>query len=155
MVHDILVKKKAILDQFRKGLSTLGLLKEMENNPSLFEDCFIHKGVVTQEFVANCLHFADSEEPEGQRMFQMMQDFVRNSSAEDLQDFLKFVTGSHTASSATLPYHISVSCHDSDSIFASTCLLQLKLPTYFASYSEFEAALKAVIKGKSSLFTTG
>ena len=37
MFHGILVKRKSILDQFRKGLSTLGILAEMEHNPGLFE----------------------------------------------------------------------------------------------------------------------
>ena len=78
MVHDILVKRKSILDQFRKGLCTLGLLKEMEKNPHLFEECFIHKGKMTQESVANCLHFEDSEDADSERVFQMLQSFVRN-----------------------------------------------------------------------------
>ena len=38
MLHDILVKRKSILEQFRKGLSTLGFLAEMEHNPLLFEE---------------------------------------------------------------------------------------------------------------------
>ena len=33
MLHDILVKRKSILDQLRKGLSTLGVLAEIEYNP--------------------------------------------------------------------------------------------------------------------------
>ena len=104
MVHDILVKKKSILNQFRKDLCTLGLLNEMEKNPHLFEECFIHKGKMTQESVANCLHFEDSEDADTERVFQMLQSFVRNTSVQDLEDLLKFITGSHTSSSATLHY---------------------------------------------------
>lgn len=154
MVHDILVKRKSILDQFRKGLSTLGLLMEMEKNPQLFEECFIHKGKVTQESVANCLHFDDCEDVDSERVFQMLQSFVRNASVQDLEDLLKFITGSHTSTSATLPHSVSVSCHDSDSFFASCCLLQLKLPKYFTRYAEFEVALRVVLEGKGSSFTT-
>lgn len=154
MVHDILVKRKAILDQFRKGLSTLGLLKEMEKSPQLFEECFIQKGKVTVETVANCFHFDGSEDGDSERVFQMLQSFVRNASVQDLQNLLKFITGSHTSSSATLPHRVSVSCHESDSFFASCCLLQLKLPKYFTSYAEFELALRVVLEGKGSSFTT-
>lgn len=42
MLHDILVKRKSILDQLRKGLSTLGVLAEIEYNPSLFEQFFVN-----------------------------------------------------------------------------------------------------------------
>lgn len=152
--HDILVKRKSILDQFRKGVSTLGLLKEMEKKPQLFEESFIHKGKVTQESVANCLHFVNSEDADNESVFQMLQSFVRNASVQDLEDLHKFVTGSHTSSGAILPYHVSVSSHESDSFFASCCLLQLKLPKYFTSYSDSELALRVVLEGKGSSFTT-
>lgn len=89
MVHGILVKRKSFLDQFRKGLSTLGLLRELEKNPQLFEECFIHKGKVTQESVANCLRFDDCEDVDSERVFQMLQSFVRNASVQDLEDLLK------------------------------------------------------------------
>ena len=74
---------------------------------------------MTQESVANCLHFEDSEDADTERVFQVLQSFVRNASVQDLEDLLKFITGSHTSSSATLHYHVSVSCPDSDSFFAS------------------------------------
>ncbi|XP_015759324.1 PREDICTED: uncharacterized protein LOC107338599 [Acropora digitifera] len=46
MLHDILVKRKSILDQLRKSLSTLGVLAEIEYNPSLFEEFFLDQGGV-------------------------------------------------------------------------------------------------------------
>ena len=59
MLHDILVKRKCILDQLRKGLFTLGVLIEIEyNNPSLFEEFFVYQG--GNDFVLNCLQFQDS-----------------------------------------------------------------------------------------------
>ncbi|XP_067024756.1 G2/M phase-specific E3 ubiquitin-protein ligase-like [Acropora muricata] len=152
MVFDILVKRKSFLDQFRKGLSTLGLLREMEMNPQLFEECFIHKGKVKQESVANCLRF--DEDVDSERVLQLLQSFVRNASVQDLEDLLKFITGCHTSTSATLPHRVFVSCHDSHSFFASCCLLQFKLPKYFTSYAEFEVALRVAVEGKGSSFTT-
>jgi len=60
MPHDILVKMKSILDQLRKGLSPLGVLAEIEYNPSLFEEFFVQQGGLSNDFVSNCLHFQDS-----------------------------------------------------------------------------------------------
>lgn len=49
MLHNILVRKKSILDQFRGGLSILGLLDEIQRSPQLSEDCFVHKEEVNNE----------------------------------------------------------------------------------------------------------
>ena len=113
MIHDILVKRKSILDQFRKGLSTLGFLAEMEHNPSLFEEFFVHQGVLSNDFVISCLHFQESRDLEtiGDRVYQMLQTFLRNLSLDGLKNFLKFVTRTSEVSMSNLPHRISVSCH--------------------------------------------
>jgi len=76
MLHNILVRKKSILDQFRQGLSMLGLLDEIERSPQMFEDCFVHKDEVSKESVAGCLYFADSEDEHAERVFQMLHIFI-------------------------------------------------------------------------------
>ena len=80
------------MDQFRGGLSILGLLDEIESCPQLFEDCFVHKDEVSYESVASCLHFTANEDEGADRVFQMLQTFIRNSSPDDLDNFLRFVT---------------------------------------------------------------
>ena len=154
MLHDILVKRKSILDQFRKGLSTLGFLAEMEHNPSLFEEFFVHQGVIGNDFVISCLHFQESRDLEtsGDRVYQMLQIFLRNLSLDGLKNFLKFVTGTSEDSMSYLPHRISVSYHGGDSIFASISLLELKLPNHFQNYTSFDLAMTTVIEGSS--FTT-
>ena len=100
MFHDILVKRKSILDQFRKGLSTLVFLAEMEHNPSLFEEFFVNLGVLTNDFVMNCLHFQESRDLEtsGDRVYHMLQTFLRNLSLDGSKYFLKFFTGTSEVS---------------------------------------------------------
>ena len=153
MLHNILVRKKSILDQFRGGLSILGILEEIERCPHVFEGCFVHKGEVSNESVANCLHFTATEDEGAERVVQMLQTFIRNSSPDDLNDFLRFVTGSRSSGTCILPRRITVSCAAANSIFASTCLLDLKLPNHFDSYRDFESSMRSVIKGNT--FTTG
>ena len=72
---------------------------------------------------------------------------------DDLDDFLRFVTGSRSSATCIQPRRIAVSCAATNSIFASTCLLDLKLPNNFDSYKDFESAMRSVIKGNT--FTTG
>jgi len=69
-----------------------------------------------------CMYFDDFEDADSERVFQMLESFVGNASVQDLEDLLKFITGSDTSSSATLYYRVSLSCHESDSFFASCCL---------------------------------
>ena len=147
MLYNILIKKKVILDQFRRGLSILGFLKEMEKNPHLFEQCFIKKDDISTDSVTNCLYFTPTEDNNARRVFQMLLNFIKNCNNEHLCDFLKFITGS-----SSLPRRIKVSCGITDSIYASTCLMALTLPSNFESYATFEAAMRCVVKGKT--FTT-
>ena len=97
MLHNILVRKKSILGQFRQELSIVGLLDEIERSPQLFEDCFVHKDEVSNQSVADCLNLAASEDEGAERVFQMLHTFIRNNSPDDLDDFLSFVTGSRSS----------------------------------------------------------
>jgi len=67
----------------------------------------------------------------------MLQTFVKNLSVEELKNFLTFVTGTSEVSMSTLPQCVSVSCYSGDSIFASPCLLELKLPNHLPIYTSF------------------
>lgn len=129
MLHNILVRKKSILDQFRGGLSAI-----IADNPPIIVliDCFVHKEEVNNESVASCLHFATTENEGAERVFQMLNTFIQNSSPDDLDDFLRFVSDSRSSATCTLPKRITV-------FFASTstCLLNLKLPNHCNSYKDF------------------
>ena len=151
VLHNCIIKHKAILDQFRKGLSILGFLKELEKSPKVFEQYFLCQGEeVTTEFVCSLLKMP--VEQEHARVIQMLLAFIKNASTSTLADFLYFVTGSRSRTSVFLPGSVTVSVADTDSIFASTCLLSLKLPSSFSNYDRFESSMMAVVKGKT--FTT-
>lgn len=130
------MKHKAILDQLRKGLSILGLQKELERAPDKFEHLFVHK------------------DDEVQHVVQMLYAFLQNSSKDVLLDFLCFVTGSRSSTSMFVPGSIGLSIGNTESIFASTCTLELKLPSSFLTYSQFESAMKAVLNVQGKKYTT-
>ena len=114
MLYIILVEKKAILDQFRKGLSIPGLLDEIQRKPEMFEECFVYQGILINDSVAGSLHFPASEDKNTQRVFQLLQTFIKKS---------------------IISRRKTVSCESINSIFASTCLMGLKLPNHFRNYA--------------------
>lgn len=61
MLHTVLSKRKVVLDQLRKGLETLDLLKEATKRPLLFESLFIATpDSITSERVKACLSFPNN-----------------------------------------------------------------------------------------------
>lgn len=149
VLHDTILKHNAILDQLRKGLSILGFQKELEKAPAQFEHFFVHSdNEVSPEYVTALLKPPASEDPHVQNVVQMLYKFLENSSKADLLDFLCFATGSRSCTSCLMPGSISLSVGNTDSIFASTCTLDLKLPCGFSNYSQFESTIKAMQKGK-------
>ena len=135
MLHIILVKKKAILDQFRKELSIPDLLDEIQRKPEMFEECFVYQGILSNNSVAGSLHFPASEDKNTQRVFQLLQTFIKNCNADALDDFVRFMTGTRCSPKSIIPWHITVSCESINSIFASTCLMGLKLPNHVRNYA--------------------
>ena len=91
------------------------------------------QGVLSNDFVINCLHFQESRDLEtsGNRVYQMLQTFLRNLSLDGLKDFLKFVTRTWEVSMSNLPHRISVSCHSGDSILHQHVYLNWSCQTIF------------------------
>ena len=129
------------------------MLDEIQRKPEMFEECFVYQGIVSNDSVASSLHFPASEDKNAQRVFQLLQTFIKNCNADGLDDFLRFVVGARCSAKSILPQRITVSCESTNSIFASTCLLELKLPNHFRNYAEFEAAMHLVFGGNT--FSTG
>ena len=138
------------LDQFRKGMKTLGLLSEMEKHPFLFERVFNQgQKELTSAEVKDLLLF-----PQQQELTQeMLVKFLDEAPQQRLQNFLKFCAGCKDI----LPLHdkkIQVEFHDQSYIFSSTCSLKLQLPKSFSTYNVFEVALLAVMDDSGKPFIT-
>lgn len=151
--HETLIKHKGVLDQFRKGLAILGLLKEIEKAPSKFEHLFVHqKGEINADFVKSLLCLPHSTNPRVISVTHMLLSFIASANEDVLCKFLGFVTGCKSATSALLPGCVNVSIEDTPNIFASTCTMELKLPLHFICFEQFGACLNAVL-GNSSFNT--
>lgn len=110
VLRDTILKHKALLDQLRKGLSILGLQKEMEKAPDKFNHFFVHSGEeVSAAYVKALLKPPTSDDPRGNNVVQMLYSFIQNSSKDDLLDFLCFTTGSKSNTASFFPGSITVS----------------------------------------------
>lgn len=60
ILHFTVLKHKAVVDQFRKGISILGLLNKIEKNPEKFEPFFVHHSqTISPTFVKKLLKLPD------------------------------------------------------------------------------------------------
>ena len=101
-------------------------------------------------YVKELLKPPTSSDTQAQHVAQMLYAFLQNSSKDDLLDFLCFVTGSQSNTFKFVPGSKTLSVGNIVGIFASTCTLELKLPSSFSSYSQFESAMKAVINAQGN-----
>ena len=78
ILNSTVLKLKAALDQFRKGLNILGLLSKIENNPEKFEQLFVHHdGDIAEDFVKKLLNVPDtSSDPVVQDAVNMLHEFI-------------------------------------------------------------------------------
>ena len=97
ITFNVLTKNVVLLDQMRKRLSTLGLLIEVEKNPTLFEHFFVHQGgQITPDYVKELLNFGTPglEGETNAELEQLVTRFVDGCNEEELLDLLAFVRNS-------------------------------------------------------------
>lgn len=89
------LKHKAALDQFCKGLATLGVLAEIENNPARFEKFFVHsEEEITAGFVKGLLKPPEISTSDSDKALELLYTFIDKADHQDLSEFLSFTTGS-------------------------------------------------------------
>ena len=150
ILHNTIIKHKAALDQLRKGLSTLGLLCEIEKEPTKFKKFFVHEDEDISSYVKGL--FQVEEASNGKPQVQMLYRYIENANKEDLAALLAFLTGSWSGIGSFSTGCIKVSVENIEGFFASTCILLFYLPSYLENYEEFEGSINAVLNGTK--FTT-
>ena len=153
ILHSTVIKHKAALDQFRKGISILGLLWEIKKNHQKFEQFFVHQDeIILPEFLKKLLKVPDSSDLAHCRAFDMLLEFIDTATKEELADFLSFTTGSKSCPGGLRSSCIKVSVDSTQGFFASTCSFEVVIPACIPDTTEFQLLLKSVIKGNR--FTT-
>lgn len=92
-MHDVIGKRKTVLDQFISGLKMLDFHKEMKRYPALFECLFVYSrdGELNSEKVLNVLLFKEDEDNNTQKF---LKHYLTKSTPDKLEMFLKYTTGS-------------------------------------------------------------
>lgn len=150
VIHSTVLKHKAALDQFRKGLGILGLLEKIQENVEQFEQFFVHSEEnASPAFVKHLLDLPEKSTSEAvKRTTDMLVNFIDSASQAELLDLVSFMTGSQFRSGELKAKCITVSIETSmQGVFASCCSFELKLPASITSSAEFDIMLKSVIKG--------
>ena len=89
ILHSTVLTHKAALDQFRKGISILGLLSEVEKHPLKFEPFFIHHDEnISPAFAKKLLKVPDASlDLVEESSIDIVYEFVDTASKNDLSDF--------------------------------------------------------------------
>lgn len=129
------------------------MLEEIERAPRKFEHLFVHQdNAISSDFVKSLLRLPNSTNPSVVNVTQMLLSFIDNAKENVLCMFLGFVTGCKSSTTALRPGCVNVTVEDTPTIFASTCMMDLKLPLNFNSNVQFDACVNAVL-GSSSFST--
>ena len=150
ILHDVIGKRVAALQQIRKGLNILGFLDVLTENPQLFEVFFIHdEKALSSDLLIEKLKFDESKElNKGTHNFLIK--FLLESCCDNLEKFLVFTTGCRA-----LPQgKIVVKYTAGSSFFASTCLFELHVPTGIQDYAYFKICLDSMLLGSGKAFTS-
>ncbi|KAJ7372470.1 hypothetical protein OS493_018977 [Desmophyllum pertusum] len=100
VLHDTIVKHKAILDQLRRVYQSLAYRMSWKKHLVNLEHLFVHKDdEVSAAYVKELLRPPTSSDAQVQQVVQMLYAFLQNSSKDDLLDFLCFATGSRSSTS--------------------------------------------------------
>lgn len=88
ILNSTVIKHKAALDQFRKGISILGLLREIKKNHQTFERFFFfHQDeIILPEFLKKLLKVPDSSDLAHHTAFDMLLEFIDTATKEELED---------------------------------------------------------------------
>lgn len=146
MVHFVLGKRKISLDQIRRGLEILDVLPQIQTHSEFYAKLFTARFTYSNNDVFSLLQFSGIEDSVYIRNFK---NYILQASFQTLQNFLKFVTGSHF-----LPHkEIVVTFHEKNGFFGGTCSFKIECPS-IENFQDFSSALNAVIIPSKAHFTS-
>lgn len=151
VINDTLVRRKASLDQLRKGLVILGILGILEKNGDSMAQYFIHNDVVVKPSeLINKLNFVGvSDEKQ-----KLLIDIIKSYDEKMIEKFLLFVSCMTNMFSFYTDQKIQVKFNEAEAIFASTCEFAITISTSIDNKELLKAALDVVVDNNWSSFNT-
>lgn len=150
ILHDVIGKRVAALEQIRKGLQMLGFLDVLMKNPAFFESFFVYtEADLSANLLLEKLKF-DVFQDKAPKVKGFLIQYIQEACQDDLERLLVFVTGCKSLPSQK----IDVKIYDETGFFVSTCMLQLKIPNGFENFCDFRDALNVMIRNIGKAFTS-
>jgi hypothetical protein len=155
--YHLLVKVKASLDQFIEGLCTLNFFDELKANPLIWKPYFIYEfEELTAEYMkklfANVVYAIKGHNQRGvqEQAFVYFCDFMDECEAKQidckLKDILIFSSGAETVPPIGFAHTPKITFINSHLPTASTCDVELRLPTTHTQYKDFREYMILGIK---------
>ena len=90
----MLCKREVIVDQLRKGLELLGLLKEISRYPEFYKHFFVRTDRFSAAEVNSKIQYpkSDARKQEDPHIRSYIETFISSSSSECLKEFLVYST---------------------------------------------------------------
>ena len=108
-LHEVIIKRKPLLDHFTEGLNCLGLGKLIESFPLLFEPLFVSSGPVTAAQVIDIIDVPDKMDEEEEVAFQMLHTVLEECSEEG-KNYYTIALWGQQSKPHTIAYRWSSGC---------------------------------------------
>ncbi|CAH3133273.1 unnamed protein product [Porites lobata] len=159
--HVLIDSTRYLLEEFKKGLQTLGVLDAMQRHPQQFRDVFTNENV--NQLDAQCVdllftvHFAEmgsNARPKQELAVILWRDYLQDCESREakatLGDVLAFATGADVPPTLGFDTTPTISFVDGAFPTANTCSATIRLPTIHDTYDDFKEKMDFAILNSPS-----
>ena len=145
IVHNVLVSRKASLDQLRTGLGDLDFLNVVAMYPHLSRYLFVHEqNTLSSDMVLSKIKFKDPLNPHN----EILKSVIKSFDEDLLRKFCAFITGMPNLDALAGTRKITVKFVEASAIYASTCTFDLTIPSQVLSSVELLGGSLTAVIGK-------
>ena len=150
LVHIVLYKRKVIVDQLRKRLELLGLLKEISRYPKFYKRFFVRTDRFSAAEMIAKIEFrtSDSQNQEERDIQSYIKTYISSSSSERLKEILVYSTGGYYCQIKRLRQQPL-----EETIFSTVraVLRQNVYSSHHTKNSKQHLSVSLILKGKNSM----
>lgn len=156
--NEIVYSRKFEIDQFAEGLKVMGLLQEIQENPTVCHDLLCHNPEMkmTAEKFLSQVRLVEPTDFSQKQSYDWFLKFVNSEGEEKLRSLLQFITGHMSIPPQGLPHKMCIKYlpdDDGASLPKSVaCLGIINLPTVHSSEMKFNNSLDIALEFESQGF---
>ncbi|XP_078361567.1 G2/M phase-specific E3 ubiquitin-protein ligase-like [Oculina patagonica] len=154
--HLLVDSTSYLLEDFKKGLQTLGVLEAVKRHPERFRDVFTNENLepldaaaVDTLFTFELAEVGSNERPKQELAIVNWRDYLQDCETGDTQaslsDVLAFATGAERQPILGFDTIPTIEFHNEIFPTANTCATILRIPTTHEEYEEFKSKMDFAI----------